>query len=288
MITGYHYNVELPEDVSKILENDFWVLENINAEMLRSVCGGPVKFSATTWIFISKGNCSAELNLRTHNIEAPCYVNVKSTQILQPKYISEDFQASIVVMSRRFVENIYLHSSNSPLLTMASRHSVVKVPTEMVSDVENFIKSIKEILNDRSNPYASQALSFRVLYFIYNDGYKCFEPYRDELISNQGRMSEQFITLAQEHFREHRFLEFYAKLMDVTPKHLSRTVKKQTGYTAVEWIERFVILEAKVLLKSSNLNIQQISDELNFPSQSFFGKYFKKITGMSPKEYRNS
>ena len=49
-----------------------------------------------------------------------------------------------------------------------------------------------------------------------------------------------------------------------------------------------MILEAKVLLKSSNLNIQQIADELNFPSQSFFGKYFKKLTGVSPKEFRNS
>lgn len=101
-------------------------------------------------------------------------------------------------------------------------------------------------------------------------------------------MSDRFIRLAQENFRDQRFLDFYAEKMEVTPKHLSRTVKKQTGYTAVEWIERFVILEAKVLLKSSNLNIQQISDELNFRSQSFFGKYFKKFTGMSPKEFRNS
>ena len=64
--------------------------------------------------------------------------------------------------------------------------------------------------------------------------------------------------------------------------------KDRGRLTAVDWIERFVILEAKVLLKSSNLNIQQIADELNFPSQSFFGKYFKKLTGMSPKEFRNS
>ena len=49
-----------------------------------------------------------------------------------------------------------------------------------------------------------------------------------------------------------------------------------------------MVLEAQVMLKSSNLNIQQISDELNFKSQSFFGKYFKKFTGMSPKEFRNS
>ena len=65
-------------------------------------------------------------------------------------------------------------------------------------------------------------------------------------------------------------------------------MKTLTGFTAVEWIERYVILEAKVLLKSTNLSVQQISDKLNFPSQSFFGKYFKKVVGMSPKEFRNT
>ena len=62
----------------------------------------------------------------------------------------------------------------------------------------------------------------------------------------------------------------------------------QTGISAVAWIERHVVLEAQVMLRSSNLNIQQISDELHFKSQSFFGKYFKKATGLSPKQFRNS
>ena len=58
------------------------------------------------------------------------------------------------------------------------------------------------------------------------------------------------------------------------------------GSSAAEWIERCVALEARALLKSTNMTIQQISDELNFPSQTFFGKYFKRRVGMSPKEYR--
>ena len=66
-------------------------------------------------------------------------------------------------------------------------------------------------------------------------------------------------------------MDFYANELSITPKHLSRTVNSQTGFTAVEWIERYVILEAKVMLKSSNMTIQHIADELNFPSQSFFG-----------------
>ena len=101
-------------------------------------------------------------------------------------------------------------------------------------------------------------------------------------------MPERFLNLVQIHFKIERFLKFYAEKLDLTPKHLSRTMKNLTGFTAVEWIERYVVLEAKVMLKASNLNIQQISDELNFPSQSFFGKYFKKNVGMSPKEFRNS
>ncbi|MDR0368520.1 MAG: helix-turn-helix domain-containing protein, partial [Bacteroidales bacterium] len=51
-------------------------------------------------------------------------------------------------------------------------------------------------------------------------------------------------------------------------------------------IDNYVVLEAKALLKSTNMTVQQISDELNFPSQSFFGKYFHRVVGVSPKEYR--
>ena len=69
-------------------------------------------------------------------------------------------------------------------------------------------------------------------------------------------------------------------------KHLSTVVKEISGKTAGEWIDSLVVLEAKALLKSSELSIQEIADELHFANQSFFGKYFKHHTGMSPKEYR--
>jgi AraC-like DNA-binding protein len=63
-------------------------------------------------------------------------------------------------------------------------------------------------------------------------------------------------------------------------------MKENSGLSASDWIENHVILEAKALLKSGNMTIQEISYELNFPSQSFFGKYFKRIVGISPSEYK--
>jgi AraC-like DNA-binding protein len=79
---------------------------------------------------------------------------------------------------------------------------------------------------------------------------------------------------------------FYAKKLCMAPKYLSAVIKEKTGKSAFEWINDYVILEAKSLLKSTNMTIQQISDELNFANQSFFGKYFKRLAGMSPKSYR--
>ena len=286
-MTGYHYNLDLPEELSKILEEDFWMLEDVDPSMFKSLTE-PVKFEASTWIVVQRGSAKGEINLTPHDIKAPSLVIVRGTQFLQPTYISPDFKATVIVMSKRFRENVFLFMNSTPLYSLSMRHSVVPIPEETFPEYLKFSKEIRRILQMRDNPYASQALLFKVVSFIFETAYKSYEPYHNEILSRQGRISDKFLTLVQENFRSERFLDFYAQKIEVTPKHLSRTVKAQTGYTAVEWIERFVILEAKVLLKSSNLNIQQIADELNFPSQSFFGKYFKKFTGMSPKEFRNA
>lgn len=283
---SYKYDLNLPQDVPSILEQEFWIIEDIGPEMLASIMD-PVKFSATTWIFVKQGNWEADLNLINYNISGPTLVTVESSQILHPRFVSRDFKASIIVMSKVFRDNLSLLLANMPITPIMSRHAVTPFDKGALPEVAKLFDDSASIIANKENPYLVKALLFRLVTFIYNTAYEWFLPYMNEIASNQGRMSDQFLMLAQKHFREHRFLDFYAQKLEVSPKHLSRTVKAQTGYTAVEWIEKFVILEAKVLLKSSNLNIQQISDELNFASQSFFGKYFKKITGMSPKEFRN-
>ena len=81
-------------------------------------------------------------------------------------------------------------------------------------------------------------------------------------------------------------MKFYANKLCLTPNYLSGVVKEYTGKTATEWVNDFVILEAKIMLKDTGYSIQEISDRLHFPDQSTFGKYFKKLTGVSPKMYR--
>lgn len=99
---------------------------------------------------------------------------------------------------------------------------------------------------------------------------------------------EKLMTLLSEYYREQRSVEFYAEKMHISSKHLSRVIHNYTGKSVHQWIEEFVALEIKNLLKYSNMSIQQISYELNFPNPSFMGQYFKRITGMTPGEYKKS
>ncbi len=101
-------------------------------------------------------------------------------------------------------------------------------------------------------------------------------------------MFSQFIKALSKNYQTERTVAAYADMLFLTPKHLSGVIKEVSGKTPGEWIDQRVILEAKALLKSSDMNIQQIAEQLHFTNQSFFGKYFRHHVGMSPKEYRRS
>ena len=74
----------------------------------------------------------------------------------------------------------------------------------------------------------------------------------------------------------------------ISPKYLSLVVKQISGRTALEWIENYVTMELRVALKNSTKSIKEIAEDMNFPNQSFLGKYFKEHVGMTPSEYRKS
>ena len=105
--------------------------------------------------------------------------------------------------------------------------------------------------------------------------------------SRQRQMLEQFIKLAiNDHAREH-LVGYYADKMCVTPKYLSKIVKEASGRSVPDWLSELLILDAKNMLRHSDMTIKEISARLNFPSQSFFFRFFKNHTGQTPTQYRD-
>ena len=105
--------------------------------------------------------------------------------------------------------------------------------------------------------------------------------------TRQESILEQFLRLLRRHYRAERKVTFYADRLCLTPKYLSKAVRQASGKTVSAWIDQYVTTEAKALLRSTDMTVQQIALHLHFDTQALFGKYFKRVTGLSPREYRN-
>ncbi len=107
-------------------------------------------------------------------------------------------------------------------------------------------------------------------------------------ISRQMNVYKKFLDLLNEYSIKEREVQFYASKLDITPKYLSAVTLEYSGKNASSWIDEYVTTKAKTLLREQQQNIKTVSECLNFPSQSFFGRYFKRVTGMSPKQFINA
>lgn len=128
---------------------------------------------------------------------------------------------------------------------------------------------------------------FRVIYCEIAAIYKRNEPIVHEAISRKDMLFRKFLFLISKNCRRYREVDYYAGELCVTPRYLSSVMKEKSGLCALKWINSAVMRQAKTLLKDRRLSVQQISDELNFANPSFFGQYFKKHAGMTPKKFRD-
>lgn len=254
-----------------------------------SALESPHKFNFQLLVRHFAGSAKIKVDMVEYDLSEPInLIRVMSGQILMVEHISDDFDGVVVIMSNSFVESMLVYMNNALPFNVATRSNCVKhLSNEAIDLSEMFLKAIHQVLMNQTNPHLDKVLQHVLMAIFYSS-----EEIRNQLETESGAytsadaISKEFMRLVKDNFRSERQLQFYADKLCITPRYLSRVVKECTGSSAADWIERYVVLEARALLKSTSMTIQQISDELNFPSQTFFGKYFKRRVGMSPKLYR--
>ena len=96
-----------------------------------------------------------------------------------------------------------------------------------------------------------------------------------------------FLLALNKEYRQHRTVQYYAAQQNLSPRHFADIIKQESNYTPMEWINMVTISQAKNLLRQPNMRVKQVADELGFPEQFTFRKYFKTHTGLSPTEYQH-
>lgn len=248
----------------------------------------PFRIDMTMAIIYEQGSADLKINMRDYHIEAPAVLLVLNDQIYQSAGHSEDLRSKVILMSRSFSDSLFANSGE--ILPLKS--SIMKNPVMKIENEENvfgqFFQLLQNIAASPRQEFKIESARHLTLSMFY--GYSHLKHEVNEVKSTNLRQEEiftKFTELLERHHKKEREIAFYADKMCMTSKHLSQVIKDYTGKTALGIIEEYVISEAKSLLLSTTMSIQQISDELKFPSQSVFGKYFKRVAGISPSEYRN-
>ncbi len=137
-----------------------------------------------------------------------------------------------------------------------------------------------------THPQIQRCILESVLYGV-SSLYRTAQNETGHRLSRGEEISKELFRLVMKHYTRERRVAFYAEQMRLSTQHLCTTVKQQTGKTVADLIADVVIMDAKALLKSTNMAIKEVALSLNFPNVSFFGKYFKRYVGMSPQQYRS-
>lgn len=246
----------------------------------------PFKTDMLTATICIKGRAEGSINLQKIITQPNSFNVILPGQIITHDHQTPDFEARYIIMSSKFVDTLGLdnrfslfHSHNQVISTILSDYELEAILT--------FYEMLKWNITHK-NDYILETVRHMTLAFFYGFSHTFQHNIASKKKNRSQQLSEDFLILVKQHFKQEHSLEFYANKLCVTPKHLTTTIKSTTDSTAKEWIDKHLLLEAKALLKSTNLNIQQIADTLYFTSQDVFSKYFKHHIGITPKEYRTS
>lgn len=248
----------------------------------------PFKIQKVTQIAITAGGLSCIVDFHSYSLKAPAMAIFLPGQVVESLEVDDEFAGLGMIISSEFTDSLNLPVSLQERLFLKNTQFYA-VSQEALDGYLLCYRQVAGIMKQEDNPYCEQIIRHLFSAYYYGLGYYVHSlSATGAKMTSQQDICEKFIDLVSEHFKQERDIDFYADKLCISKKYLSTLLKQNTGMTALMWIERYVVLYAKSSLSSTKMTIQQISDELNFPSQSVFGKYFKRVEGVSPKTYRKS
>ena len=232
-----------------------------------------------------KGCARMSVNLMEYTIKEHTIGLIPPNALLQIVDISSDYDIQALAADSNFIPT----QQHSILTDWHTQQAVfLDNHVEEWQRTGTYFSLIWEAVH--LQPYRREVVQHLITSLLYNFHYLQADSRRDELLrpSRHEELFRRFITLVNEHCKTQRTTAFYADRLCLSPRYLSSVIRDVSGRTVVEWVNQAVVLEAKVLLKHSDLLTYQIADELHFPNPSFFSKFFKRMTGMTPQEYQRT
>ena len=290
-------NTTLKEiSVERLLEQDIPHLVGYNKDILMtdnfsdmSLFAHPVRLKATTVLVCLKGVIDCSINLRNFRItENHMLVNFAG-DIIRINH-AEDIAGYTIILSEEYLQQLQLDFRFRAQSYISLRdNGPISVPTGELLDLKPYYTLLKKNMEE-GNAEVINGLAIALSHTIIT----LMKRYQARPVPDSGRnetraqqIFDRFMKLLSAYHTKERSLQFYADKMFLSPKYVSGAIKSYSGKGALDWINEYVVLEAKMMLRYTEMSVQEVAYALNFPTQSAFGKYFRHLLGMSPKQYRS-
>lgn len=270
------------------ISNDFGIINSIDtfpALMQLLTPSLPYRVDDFRFIVFQEADMDVAANLRNYHITDNTLGFMGNGGIIQIDKVSKRLKMSGILFKEEYLR-LALGGRLPTIFNGTQRNNYVHIENSERLMIENMIAMFRALVDqeDYSRDVAS-SMAATIINYVASlfERYGATQPVAQ---SRQQRVFEQFIDLVNTYCSRHHTLDFYADRLCITQRYLGTLVRQASGTTAKEWIDRAIINEAKVALKHSDVTVAQLADRLNFPNASFFCKYFKRMTGLTPTEYQ--
>ena len=256
----------------------------------------PVRFDGYIFFFLKEGHFQVDHNLNTFDVRSGSIMmtvpgNIVKVSSYKPEHIA-DAELYFLLISKEFMSGIHLDINRVYQESLRLwNYPCIRLSEDDISLLVEYFTLSRNILHSRiknkKNVLGALVTSFaHVILELWTREISHSRKAENPSTARINQLLERFIALVTEYHNTERGVAFYADKLCLSPKYLSKLIKQASGRSAPAWIDSFVILEAKNLLKYSDKSVKQIVYDLHFPNQSVFYKFFKAHTGMTPSEYR--
>ncbi|MDN3693594.1 helix-turn-helix transcriptional regulator [Chryseobacterium tructae] len=238
--------------------------------------------------FMIQGSMKAQIHFLEYELNAGDIAVLQPQLMIDTQSLSEDAEIVTIGLSLDFIaafpilrEFVMNHQIRwKPVITLQPEE--IRLQRELVTLIQDFY-------HKPSSPRKIEMLRHLVmaLMCLISEAYSGLADQNSFIKNRTHEIIDDFYLLLSKYATQQRSVKFYAEKLHLTPQYLSTFLKQKTGKSVLQWIDHAMILYAKTQLKSTNLSIKQISHELHFENSSVFCRFFKKITGVSPRAFRN-
>lgn len=246
------------------------------------------KLEGAAVLFCLEGEGIVTIDLKQYKIQKNTQVIILPGSVVSINETGKEFNAAFFVAQGEMFHETCLRFE-STFFHFVKENPCYTLPDNFTANIQDFLSATQVIYNDTEHRFRNQIARNHLQSFlldVYDKAYRFFTPKDIEGYNRQDELFKKFMSLIHDNSITQREVNFYADQLCISAKYLTNIVRATTGDSAKKIIDNFAILELKVLLQSTEFTIQEIADRMNFPDQSYLGRYFKRHEGMSPMEYR--